>query len=180
MIKRKRLRYTLIAAVSIDGKITHGNREGSEWTSREDKQFFKQELDRAHVVAMGRRTFESIRRLCPRNRIVFTRRPGLVRPSGHEGKKHLAFTGTDRELEKLLTTHNWSRIVIAGGTEIYDWFLVRGLVDQMYITVEPRVFGTGKPLCTVPFLKRLSLTRITTLNARGTVLLRYENDRSKL
>ena len=60
-------------AISLDGRITDGAEEGSEWTSREDKAFFHRELDRADVAVMGRKTFDAIvRPLTSRNRIVFS------------------------------------------------------------------------------------------------------------
>lgn len=50
--KNKRQLFILYAALSLDGRITDGRKEGSDWTSREDKKFFQSELDKADVVIM--------------------------------------------------------------------------------------------------------------------------------
>ncbi len=89
----------LLAAVSLDGRITCGATEGSEWTSKEDKAFFQHELDRADALIMGRKTFEAIKRpLTPRNRIVFTRQHLFQCSTEHwnrleEKRLHVAFHG---------------------------------------------------------------------------------------
>ncbi|KKW10451.1 MAG: Bifunctional deaminase-reductase domain protein [Parcubacteria group bacterium GW2011_GWA2_49_9] len=172
--------FILYAAVSLDGMITNGEKEGSEWTSTEDKRFFHRELNASDVAIMGRKTFEAIKRpLKPRNRIVFSRRgfslsKGSTAVFGRRGVLLLK-NPTVRRLYSLLSHHNWTRIAVVGGTSIYDWFLKRNLVHEIYLTVEPLTFGTGKPLA-LDGLKRFSkfeLVSVKRLNATGTLLLHY-------
>lgn len=37
--KTNKSRFILIVAVSLDGRITQGTKEGTEWTSKEDQRF---------------------------------------------------------------------------------------------------------------------------------------------
>ena len=172
---------TLIAAVSLDGRITRGNKEGSDWTSREDHQWFQKKLDDFDVLVMGRRTFDAIPRpLAPRNRVVFSRfaspplQRGRVRGGGN---LHFLKNPTIRRLNAFLKQHNWTRIAVLGGVQIYDWFLKRNLISEMYLTLEPVVFGSGKPLASVsphksPAFRLVSVKR---LNRQGTLLLHYRH-----
>ncbi|MDO8483272.1 MAG: dihydrofolate reductase family protein [bacterium] len=180
-LQRGRLRggvtFILYAAVSLDGMITNGEKEGSEWTSKEDKRFFHRELNAADVAIMGRKTFEAIKRpLKPRNRIVFTHSPSSVIPLKKGIQSYIPFSGLPLRLTKLLKKHGWTRVAVVGGTSIYDWFLTRNLVHEIYLTVEPLTFGTGKPLA-LDGLKRFSkfeLASVKRLNAAGTLLLHYK------
>jgi dihydrofolate reductase len=36
--------------------------------------------------------------------------------------------------------------LILGGTAVHDWFLARGAIDRMHLSVEPLAFGSGLPL----------------------------------
>ena len=76
----------------------------------------------------------------------------------------------------LLKKHLWTRIAVVGGTAIYDWFLKRGLVDELCLTLEPVVFGAGKLLTDAPLrtFRRFSLKSVKHLNKRGTLLLHYQ------
>ncbi len=172
--KARQPNFILLAAISLDGKITTGRKEGSEWTSKEDKVFFRHELDRADAVVMGRKTFEAIKHpLTSRNRLVFSRRKIF----SHSAECQNIFGGSAAELLRLLGQNGWHRIAIVGGTAIYDWFLKRDLVDEMYLTLEPLVFGNGKPLVSrrLNLPRKFRLASVKKLNARGTLLLHYQS-----
>ena len=175
----RNLRFTLLAAVSLDGRITRGNKEGSDWTSREDHQWFQKKLDDFDVIVMGRKTFEVIKRpLKPRNRIVFTQTQLFCCSQEHQHNRcTTAFFGGAGKLRKLLASQNWTRIAVLGGAQIYDWFLKRNLISEMYLTLEPVVFGSGRPLASVsphksPAFRLVSVKR---LNRQGTLLLHYRH-----
>ncbi|MDO8594033.1 MAG: dihydrofolate reductase family protein [bacterium] len=172
--RNQKPKFILLAAVSLDGRITRGKKQGSDWTSKEDKEFFHQELNRADVAIMGRKTFDAIKRpLTLRNRIVFTHFASVI-PA--EAGTQVGFSGGKRKLLKLLKSQNWTRIAIVGGTSIYDWFLGHNLVNEMYLTVEPVIFGAGRPLLSKErmTLARFKLASSKQLNSQGTLLLHYK------
>ena len=175
MAKRDRKRtFVLVAAVSIDGRITQGRKEGSEWTSKEDKVFFQHELNRADAVVVGRKTFFAIKRpITPRNRIVFTRTETLLK--NEVCNDVVPFSGSEEKLYKLLNEKRWRRVAIVGGASIYDWFLTRGLVDEIYLTIEPVIFGAGKPFRSrwSASIARFRLASLRRINSNGTLLLHY-------
>lgn len=175
---RGKLTFTLIATLSLDGRITRGNREGSGWTSKEDKQWLQKELARYDALIMGRKTFDTISRpLVPRNRIIFTHSQLFCCSQEHQHKQcTVAFSGDMDMLRKLLAHQRWTHVAVLGGTQIYDWFLARNLISEMYLTLEPAIFGSGKPLSAqLPNPPhRFHLLTIKQLNSRGTLLLHYK------
>src|SRR3990170_3128013 len=77
------MRCIAIAAVTIDGKIALDAGHFSDWTSKEDKDFLHEMLDKSDVVIVGNNTYKTaIEPLSKRNCIVFT---ASVRTSEHKG-----------------------------------------------------------------------------------------------
>ena len=146
----------MLAAVTLDGKIARSVRGGSSWTSREDKNFLHRELDKCDLIIVGRKTYELAKKpLSKRKCLVMTRKV-----KGWE-KKVKSLTGC---------------ICILGGSEIYSYFLKHNLLDEIYLTVEPLVFGTGVPLFDIPLNvpQTFKLVSIKRLNRTGTIVLRYK------
>lgn len=118
----------IIVAIGNDGvhnrAIGHNNQ--LLWRIKEDLKRFK-ELSLGHPLIMGRKTYESIGRPLPgRTTIVVTRNPnwtteGVLTTHSFEDALALAKT-LDRE-----------RIVISGGTEIYEQALP--YTTKLYLTL---------------------------------------------
>jgi len=132
---------TLIAAISADGKIAQrADQKSTDWTSKEDFDFFVSKTKEIGTVVMGRKTFETIGKpLRERRTIVMTR----DRRGGVEG---VDYTGeSPRELVERLSKDGVERLALCGGAQVYGAFLKEGLVDELYLTVEPVLFGEGVP-----------------------------------
>ena len=139
------MNVVLIAAMTADGRIARSEKDLSlEWTSREDRNFFVTKSREIGAVIMGRKTWETIRKpLRGRLTLVMTRessalpsQPGLVE-------------FTDRspaELLRELSARGYHSVVIAGGASVYSQFLDEGLVNEVYLTVEPLIFSGGVTL----------------------------------
>ncbi|MEK7619207.1 MAG: dihydrofolate reductase family protein [Patescibacteria group bacterium] len=161
----------LIAAITIDGKISTGPGNFPDWTSVEDKNFLHQMLDSSDVAVVGRTTFELAKKpLSKRNCIVFTKSVSDFRTE-REGLVFCNPSGIS--LARLLGSY--ARIAVLGGTGVYTWFLKKGLADNLYLTIEPISFGAGVPLFAdhsgAPFAWRLISS--TPLNMAGSILLHY-------
>lgn len=161
------MKVFIVAAVTADGFIGKDADHLADWTSKEDKQFFTEVTKRAGVMVMGRSTYETIGRPLPgRKSIVYTRRPlanAEVVTTQLEPAKLL------RQLEK----EGYDEVAICGGQAIYDMFLQAGLVDELYLTIEPLLFGQGLSLAGNKLKASLSLKEATTLND-DTLLVKYE------
>jgi len=66
-------------------------------------------------------------------------------------------------------------MLLLGGGTINALFLKESLVDELYLTLEPRIFGKGKTLVREgEFEVLLELMNIKRLNQSGTLLLKYK------
>lgn len=129
----------IIAAVTADGFIGKHAGHTADWTGGEDKKVFVQLTKEAGVIVMGSRTFGTIGRALPgRRNIVYTKHPELITAEGVE-----TTTEPPAELLDRLTREGTQAIAICGGTSIYDLFMRAGLVDELYLTISPLLFGDG-------------------------------------
>lgn len=161
----------LVAAMSADGKIAKRSDQLSlDWTSKEDTQFFVQKTKEAGAVIMGRKTFSTIGQPL-KDRLVVVMTRSLDGVEQQEGV--LEFTDeTPEEILKDLEERGYENVVVAGGGSIYSLFLQKGLVNEVYLTVEPYLFGSGIPLAEGFEWIAMELEDVVRLGDRS-VLLHY-------
>lgn len=165
---------TLIAAISADGKIAQSPGQSSlDWTSKEDTQFFVSKTKEIGTVVMGRKTFETIGKpLKDRRTIVMSGTERVSPPSqgGVGGGGTVEWTvDSPADLLARLEREGVRQVALCGGAAIYDAFLALDLVDELFLTVEPVLFGDGVPL--FHQAKRMDLELVETrLLGRGILL----------
>lgn len=183
--------YIAIAAITLDGRIAATSRHPSDWTSIEDKKFLHQMLNGCDVILVGNNTYKTAKGpLSKRNCIVFTSAvpssPGKERmPEGQErsnryiyqkSKNLLYINPAKTDIKKFIEQKNYKKIAILGGAQIYSYCLENNLLDELYLTIEPLVFGKGislfesKKFITYSF----KLSSFKKLNPQGTLLLHYK------
>jgi dihydrofolate reductase len=157
----------IIAAMSADGYIARSTTELANWTSKEDKKLFMELTKRAGVMIMGRTTYDTIGRPLPgRRTIIYSHRP-----IDHDGVETTQLAPA--ELIASLKAQGYTELAICGGSSIYDLFLCAGVVNELYLTVEPVLFGNGVRLVKKAAGQALRLKSQSKLND-NTVLLHYE------
>ena len=172
------MKVVLAMVMSLDGKTTqHNANDIYHWTSQEDQKHFFSLIKKHNVIVMGRATYDAARpvmKLTPgKLRLVMTRTPEKYSEEKVPGQ--LEFTdNTPLEIIAELERKNYSELLLAGGASVNMLFLKEKLVDEMWLTIEPRMFGIGNPLVGTEALDiNLSLESSEKLNTRGTLLLKY-------
>jgi dihydrofolate reductase len=162
----------IIAALTADGFIAKSSQHLTDWTSKEDKHFFVEKTKQAGVVIFGQNTFETIGKPLPgRLTIVYSK-----------DKQYEGVQVTQKppvELLKELEAKGYSQVAICGGATIYTMFIQAGVVDKLYLSVEPVLFGQGLTLFNKEVDARLELISMQKLGAQ-TVLLEYNVLKTKL
>lgn len=170
------MKVFIIAALSADGFISEGEaRRSFDWTSKEDRQLLVQLSKEAGVIVMGSKTYNTfqVRRAPPGRRlIIYTTHPDTI-----SGEGDIQTTDEDpKALVARLRDEGFTGLAVEGGATIYKLFLDNDLVDELYLTVEPILFGQGTPLIGSPLERKLSLLESRQLND-NTVLLHYAVNR---
>lgn len=160
------MKVFIIVATTADGFIgQHAQHLATEWTSAEDKKMFMRMTKEAGTMVMGSTTYATIGRPLPgRRTIVYNEAP-------IDGVETTSEAPTD--LVNRLEAEGVKTLAICGGSSIYTQFMRAGLVDELYIDVEPIFFGEGIKLFNTPVEAKLRLISIEKLNDQGTTLHHY-------
>ncbi len=172
------MKITMVMLASVDGKTTKGNDTNIyTWTSPEDQKYFFSLIKKHNLIIMGRSTYEASRPVIKlekgKLRIVLTHSPKKYLNQIIKGQ--LEFTDESPEkLVKRLSLLGYKKMLLVGGGTINGLFLKRNLIDQLYLTIEPKIFGNGKNIIEKQLLNtNLQLLSIRKLNKAGTLLLKY-------
>ncbi len=173
------MNITLAAAISVDGKLTRGDDpDVRHWISDEDAKHFTKLRAAHNLIVMGRGTYEAMRsklKLAPGTlRVVITHHPKDFATEAVTGQ--LEFTNlSPAELIQSLQKREYPEMLLVGGGVVHAEFLAAGLVNEIYLTIEPLVFGKGTDFAHGAELNvALELVTIKQLNDRGTLLLHYK------
>lgn len=177
------MHVVLVAVQSIDGYITfHGGQGTAAWASPEDGEHFRATMATFDCSVFGSATFDADRvpitsSLAPqRLRIVLTRRPEAYAGDAVPGALEFS-DAPPAEVLSRLGARGFKRCALLGGGRVNALFLAEDLVDELLITLEPRLFGSGTRLVEGPCDLAWELVSDEPLNA-ATRLLRYRRPAS--
>ncbi len=158
----------IISALTADGYIGKHSTHAAMWTSKEDKKRFVEITKRAGVIVMGQNTWKTLGKpLKDRLNIVYSPIPLEDAVDGVE-----VTTKSPADLLKELEERGFKEVAICGGSQIYSMFMKAGLVNKLYLTIEPILFGDGMRLFKEDMDFKLKLENsVTTEN--GALLLEY-------
>jgi dihydrofolate reductase len=173
------MNITLMLVSSLDGKITQGAKPGAEWwASPEDQTLFRAQIATHDLLVMGSATYEAAKAIIRPDpailRIVMTRTP-----EKYASRPGLAFSDASPEtIVRQAEKAGHTSLLLVGGAVTAGRFLNAGFVDELLITIEPYLFGTGTPLVTgLRRTTKLKLIECQQLNSQGTLLAQYHIER---
>jgi dihydrofolate reductase len=171
------MKLTLMAAISLDGFITRHDRSGSDFTSPEDKAFFQRAVLDFDCLILGGANYRQSSRwvkehLRPEQlTVVVTRSPGNHQNEQQTGRLEFS-SQSPADIVSNLAARGYRNGCLLGGGQIYGLFLAAGVVDELWLTLEPLLFGEGVKLAETRLDFRGELISQEKLNA-STLLLKY-------
>jgi dihydrofolate reductase len=163
----------IIVAQTADGKIARHSNHEADWTSRADKKHFIEMTKKSGVMIMGLNTFKTFPSpLKDRLHIVYSDKedaekeniPGVVEYT----------KDSPSMLIQKLEERGFKEVAICGGSTIYTMFMKSGLVKNIYMTIEPRLFGEGMGVFNQELDIKMKLNSVRTVSDENVVLLEYE------
>lgn len=163
------MKITLMMAVTVDGMIARDHAHFPDWTCKADKQLFKRLTQASGVVIFGSKTYDTIGRPLPgRLNVVVTRHP--ERYSAQDDV--MFYSDSPEQLLHELSRKGYEEAILAGGATINNLFIKPQLVDELVLTISPKLFGKGITLFSECLDLNLELIGMQRLEA-DSVLLRY-------
>ena len=166
-----------IVVSSLDGCITKHDQEGVDFASEADQQFFHNALKEFDCCVFGSKTFLAsksgiLRHLSgDRLRIVQTRSPEKYAEFQRPGMLEFSDQPAGKIISEL-RDRGKTRCAILGGAGVYTQFLTQQLLDELWVTLEPRILGGGRRFVTETCDMTLKLLECFALDA-STLVLKY-------
>jgi dihydrofolate reductase len=171
------MKAILVFVSTVDGKVTKwGNPDVRMWTSGSDKEYFKDLWNKSRLIVMGRNTY-NVEIIEPSSKHVFiimTNHPLEYKEVEISGQ--LEFTDESPvKLYKRFERAGHERMLVVGGANIATSFLRQQLIDELWLTIEPRIFGTGGNFVVEERLDiNLKIISSEIVNEQGTLINKYE------
>lgn len=176
---QSRTQVTLVAVQSLDGCITRGTEPGVGFASEADQAWFREALGQFDAIIMGRKTYgpvrdqihQAIKSGSKRLRIVMTQQP-IDWQADHRPDLLEFDSRPPAEIVSDLSARGYPEIILLGGSTINRLFLEANLVDRIWLTLEPVIFGSGRRLVDRAVETRFRFESVENLDA-SSLLLKY-------
>jgi dihydrofolate reductase len=170
------MRTILIFVSTLDGKVTKwGDPKIRSWSSENDQDYFDAIWNDTRVIIMGSGTYnpDPVKPSSEHLFIVMTKQQDKYQMEERAGQ--LEFTGDSPSfLIKRFEKEGEEKILVVGGPHIATAFLKEQLIDELWLTFEPKIFGIGASFVTEEKLDiALKLLSCTTANSQGTLMIKY-------
>lgn len=166
----------LIAAMTADGLIAQAKDQiSTAWTSKADRTWFAKTTKEIGVMVMGWNTFQTIGKpLSGRLNVVYSLDP--ERSQKEFNFPNLEFTNKEPAIIlQELENRGYKSVAICGGATIYTMFMKAKLVNRLFLSIEPVMFGQGIRLFNeVLDGVKLELVEYKKLGDENTILLEYK------
>lgn len=171
------MKIIAVVVQSVNGRITKDlDSDVYKWTSKEDKKHLKAAIQNASLIIMGSGTYEVAKehiKLTPQiQRIVLTSRPNEYESDKVLGQLEF-YNYSPKEVVSKYSRKGHKQLLLLGGSKVYSDFLENDLINEIWLTVEPLLFGKGKPFIEGKAEASLELISQEKLNDKGTMLMKY-------
>jgi dihydrofolate reductase len=169
------MKTILIFVSTLDGKITKwGEPHVKSWSSHQDQDYYKKIWNESQLIVMGSNTFNagSFPSSNPQL-IIMTGQPDKYKSLNTSGR--IEFTNESPvELTDRFKSKGHKQMLVVGGPHVATSFLKEQLIDELWLTFEPRIFGTGGNFATDVNLDiSLRLVHLEKVNEQGTLITKY-------
>lgn len=171
------MKTILIFVSTLDGKITRwGEPDIRSWSSKYDQDHFDAIWNETRVIIMGSGTYipDPVAPGPDHLFIVMSRHPETYCNKERKGK--LEFTAdSPAQLIKRFESEGEERLLVVGGPHIATSFLKDQLIDELWLTIEPKIFGKGGNFVIEEQLDiDLRLLSYSKVNEEGTIVTKYQ------
>ena len=170
------MKTILIFVSTLDGKVTKwGEPHVSSWSSHQDQDYYKKIWNESRLIVMGSNTFnaDTFKPSANHQLVVMTRHPDKYKSLEISGQ--IEFTNESPvELTSRFKSNGHQQMLVVGGPHIATSFLKEQLIDELWLTFEPKIFGRGDNFVTEAKLDiNLHLIHCEKVNEQGTLITKY-------
>ena len=166
------MKVVLYMETTVNGLVAKQD-DGTDWISEEAWSSYEQIMSEVDAIIVGKRTYD----LMPVEEFQKNVEYIVITSNKEEHRKvaNVRFSNeSPNTIIENLTSKGYQKVAIAGGGKTNASFMKEGLVDEMYLDIEPLVLGSGIPLfAPSDFEYKLQLLETKMLN-KNTIQLHYK------
>ena len=167
------MKLILIMVMSLNGIVAFDeNTDIRKYSSDEDHSFFLQRASQCDAAVMGRFSYNS-EIPCKRKYLLSHH----IKQEEIEDNS-IIISGSADEVYKKLKIDGNHEVALLGGPRTNSAFLSAGLVDEIYLTIEPVILGEGLTFSVGELNSVWNMTNSIRLNDRGTIVLHYQKGKT--
>jgi dihydrofolate reductase len=177
------MKVRLVFVQTLNGKITKGDDpEVKHWSSEGDQKYYSDIWRMSELVVLGSNTYNDniITPYEGRLVVVMTRNPDNYKHKEIPGQ--IEFTSKNpSELISYFSGLGYELMTVVGGPQVATSFFKENLIDELWLTIEPKLFGKGYNLIVdEPLEIELRLLQYEKINEQGTLITRYAVNKHKV
>jgi len=170
------MKTILVFVSTLDGKVTKwGDPYVKSWSSQSDQEYFKKIWNDTRHIIMGSATYNAdpIKSSSTHLLVIMTRHPLKYKKIETSGQLEFTNESPSRLIERF-ENESQEQLLVVGGAHIATSFLKEQLIDELWLTIEPKIFGTGGNFVTEEKLDiNLHLISCERVNEEGTLIAKY-------
>ncbi|MFN3301794.1 MAG: dihydrofolate reductase family protein [Patescibacteria group bacterium] len=167
------MKVILYATTTINGYIAKENDE-TPWSKEVWEAYYDLIKEKGNII-LGKRTYEIMKVIDEFKKLNYPFTvvvSSLVPP--HQVNEKTVFVSTPTKALEILKAKGFKEVIVGGGATLNSSFLQGNLIDEIYLDVEPLIFGRGIKLFSETEkevkLKLLTVKKIT----KNTFRLHYK------
>jgi len=169
------MKTILIFVSTLDGKVTKWSEAQVKlWSSHQDQDYYKKVWNESRLIVMGSNTFNAGSFPSVNHQLIVM----TGHPDKYENLKipgQIEFTSeSPAKLTDRFKSKGHEQMLVVGGPHVATSFLKEQLIDELWLTLEPKVFGIGDNFATDNKLDiNLRLIHFEKVNEQGTLITKY-------
>lgn len=162
-------------AMSINGYIA--TTSGDTPWSKEDWNAYTNFIKQKKNMVIGRKTYEIMLKAKEFNKLG-NPEVIIVTSEDLEDYDNFTFVKSPEEALEVLNEKGFKEVVVAGGGQLNSSFMQKGLIDEIFVDLEPKLFGNGiKLFADSEYQKNLKLIKVKKM--KNTIQLNYQVENGK-
>ena len=166
------MKNILYLCQTINGYIANEN-DSTPW-SKEEFAAFHSAIINAKNIIVGRRTYQIMEKYGEFKKcgnpftVIVTKSPKF------KSRSKSVVANSPSAAIKILKSEGFKVAFMSGGSKVATSFIQQGLIDEIWIDIEPLVLGNGIPTFQVSKLKVKLRMIMTKRISKNTIQLRYK------
>jgi len=165
------MKVILYMAMTANGYIAKEN-DDAPWSDAVFNGYYDFVKKRKNII-LGKRTYEIMKEINEFEKLGFPFTIVVSDSPENNNDGKTIFVSSPKEAIKELEGKNINETIVGGGSTLNSSFMAENLIDEIYLDVEPIIFGEGIPLFRGGnFEKKLELIEINKIS-KNEIQLHY-------